>query len=143
MRSLADGVLFEFGSSRQRDLSLRDQIRRWQPQLRTVFVTRIGLLKYRLRLPGFQLPAAVEAAQGEFDDRIAGMLNGMANRLEGEEPVAKNNQEDPFERLEQTVRSCCPVGPQGLLTPEVQAFLALSRNLASVTGVLDEEIGHG
>jgi hypothetical protein len=33
--SLADGVLFEFGPSRQQDLALRDQIRRWQPQLRT------------------------------------------------------------------------------------------------------------
>jgi multidrug resistance protein MdtO len=29
VRSLADGVLFEFGSSRHQDLHLRDQIRRW------------------------------------------------------------------------------------------------------------------
>ena len=34
VRSLADGVLFEFGPSRQPDLALRDHIRRWQPQLR-------------------------------------------------------------------------------------------------------------
>jgi hypothetical protein len=57
--------------------------------------------------------------------------------------VAKDGLEDPFERLEETVRSCCAVGPQGLLTAEEQAFLALSRNLASVTWVLDEEIGRG
>ena len=33
----ADGVLFEFGPSRQEDLALRDHIRRWQPQLRHCF----------------------------------------------------------------------------------------------------------
>jgi multidrug resistance protein MdtO len=60
VRSLADGVLFEFGSSRQHDLRLRDQIRRWQPQLRTLFVMRLTSWKYRLRLPGFELPEAYD-----------------------------------------------------------------------------------
>ena len=39
-RSLADGVLLEFGPSRRRDLALRDRIRRWQPQLRALFIMR-------------------------------------------------------------------------------------------------------
>jgi multidrug resistance protein MdtO len=34
VRALADGVLFEFGPSRQQDLALREQIRQWQPLLR-------------------------------------------------------------------------------------------------------------
>ena len=41
VRSFADGVLFEFGPSRQQDLALRDHIRRWQPQLRTLFLMRL------------------------------------------------------------------------------------------------------
>jgi multidrug resistance protein MdtO len=41
VRSLADGVLFEFGQTRQQDLMLRKQIREWQPQLRMLFLTRI------------------------------------------------------------------------------------------------------
>jgi multidrug resistance protein MdtO len=61
-RSLADGVLFEFGPSRQQDLALPDRLRQWQPQLRLIFVARIALLKYRLRLPGFELPEAVGRA---------------------------------------------------------------------------------
>jgi hypothetical protein len=32
------------------------------------FVTRIALLKYRLQIPGFELPKAVRLAQQEFDD---------------------------------------------------------------------------
>ena len=139
-RAFADGVLFEFGPSRQEDLALRSRLRRWQPQLRLLFVTRIALLKYRLRLPGFELPAAVEAAQLEFDDRIAGMLDGMADRMEGEAPGVREEHGDSVARLEGTVQSCCAVRPQEVLTAEVQTFLALSRNIANVTGVLDGEI---
>ena len=58
VRSLADGVPFEFGPSRQQDLASRSQIREWQPQLRTLFPIRITLFKYRLQLPGFELRSA-------------------------------------------------------------------------------------
>src|SRR5262249_30748485 len=53
VRSLADGVLFEFGPSREKDLQLRNLIRRCQPQFRALFVMRIASLKYRLHAPGF------------------------------------------------------------------------------------------
>ena len=86
VRSMADGVLFELGPSRWGDLALRNQIRRWQPQLRALFVTRIALLKYRLQLPGFELPDPARVAQQEFDDRLARMLDGMADRMEGKPP---------------------------------------------------------
>lgn len=71
VRSLADAVLFEFSSSRQQDLALRDRIRRWQPQLRKLFLTRIALWKYRVQLPGFELPKSVDMAQQEFDHDLA------------------------------------------------------------------------
>jgi multidrug resistance protein MdtO len=138
--SLADGILFEFSSSRQQDLALRGRIRQWQPKLRTLFVTRIALLKYRLQLPGFELPELVRVAQEEFDDQLAKMLDGMANRLEGEAPAAKDNLEDSFERLEQTIRTCCSGRPEESFTVELQTFLSLSRNIESVTSSLDKEI---
>jgi multidrug resistance protein MdtO len=140
VRALADAVLFEFGPSRQQDLALRDRIRQWQPRLRTLFVTRIALLKYRLQLPGFELPEPVRAAQLEFDDRLAKTLDGMANRMEDRAPEGKNNFEDAFERLEATVQACCWERPQQLLTVELRAFLALSRSIKSVTTSLDREI---
>jgi multidrug resistance protein MdtO len=140
VRSLADGVLFEFGSSRQRDLELRSRIRQWQPPLHTFLVIRLLLLKYRLQLPGFELPPAVRAAQREFDDHLANALDGMADRLEGKAPEGKDDFEYAFERLENTARSCCSKGPQGLLAPELRTFLALSRSLENVTSSLDNEI---
>jgi multidrug resistance protein MdtO len=140
VRSLADGVLFELGPSRQQDLALRSRIRQWQPQLRTLFLTQVALLKYRLQLPGFELPEAVRVAQRDFDDNLAKMLDGMADRMEGQAQEEKGNLEHSLERLEQTIQSCCSEGPQGLPTPELQTFLALSRSIESVTISLDKEI---
>jgi multidrug resistance protein MdtO len=140
VRSLADGVLFEFGSPRQQDLALRSQIRQWQPRLRTLFVTRIALVKYRLRLPGFELPEAVAKAQQEFDDRLAGALDRMANRMEGKALEGGDDFENAFERLEVEVRSCVSEGPQPSMRQKLQTFLALSRNIDSLTTSLEEEI---
>ncbi len=140
VRSLCDEVIFEFGSSREQDLALRSRIKRWQSQLRALFLTRVALLKYRLQLRGFELPQAVRVGQQEFDDNLAKMLDGMADRMDGKASEGKGNLEHSFERLEQTTRSCCSEGPQGLLTEELQTFLALSRSIESVTISLDKEI---
>ena len=85
VRALADGVLLEFGPSREQDLALRNRIRQWQPNLRMLFIACIVLRKYRIRLPGFELPEAIQPAQEEFDNRLATALNGMADRMEGNE----------------------------------------------------------
>ena len=132
-RALADGILFEFGPSRQQALATRSWIRQWQPRVQAFFVTEITLLKYRLQLPGFELPEPVRVAQQEFDDQLAKTLDGMANRIDGEVPGSKDNVEDSFERLEQTVRT-------EVLTAELQTFLTLSRNIESVASSLDKEI---
>jgi multidrug resistance protein MdtO len=132
-RALADGVLFEFGPSRQQDLALRNRIRQWQPQLRTLFVTEIALLKYRLQLPGFELPEPVRVAQQEFESQLASTLDGMANRIDSELPGPADDFEGSFKRLEQTVRTASLIG-------ELQTFLTLSRNVESVTTSLNKEI---
>jgi multidrug resistance protein MdtO len=139
-RALADGILFEFGSSRQRDLAMRSRVRQWQPQLRTLFVTEIALLKYRLHLPGFELPETEAVAQREFDGRIARMLDGMATRIEAEAPGPRDSLEDPFERLEKTIQTRNAEAPQKPLATGLEALLALSRTVESVTSSLDKEI---
>jgi len=140
VRSDADGVLFEFGPSRQRDLALRDHIRRWQPQLRALFLMRIASLKYRLQLPGFELPEAVRVSQQEYDDRLAGMLEDMVDRIEGGERRVERVPESAFERLERTVQACC--AGESLEAPQVRvrSVLALLREIDRLTTSLDEEI---
>ena len=140
VRSLADGVLLEFGPTRERDLAWRGRIKEWQPQLRTLFLMRIALWKYRVQLPGFELPERVRVAQQEFDFKSAKALDDMADRLEGKALTGKDDFQDSFGQLQQTVQNCCSEGPQKLLTTGLQTFLVLSRNMESLTVSLNKEI---
>ena len=76
-RSLADAVLFEFGPSRRRDAAMRHHLRRWQPQLRSLFMMRIESFKYRLRVSGYELPEAGRTAHHAYDDRFAAVLGAL------------------------------------------------------------------
>jgi multidrug resistance protein MdtO len=139
-RSFADGVLFEFSPSRQRDLALRDRIRRWQPQLRALFLMRIASLKYGLQLPGFELPEAVRLAQRAYDERSAGILEDMADRVEGMAGQVERAPDSSFEDLEQTVQACCAPSPRRSPQEPVQSFLALVREIERLTASLADEI---
>jgi multidrug resistance protein MdtO len=151
VRSLADAVLFEFGPSHQQDLALRSQIRKWQPQLRMLFLTRITLFKYRLQLTVFELPAAVRPSQLEFDRRLATILDRMANRMEGSAPAEDHDFKDAFENLEKAVKTCCSEEPERSI--DLQTFLALSDTATGLvislakqiqaTGVLPDAGIHG
>ena len=84
VRALADAVWFEFGPSRQRDLALRSRILGWQLQLRMLFISCVTLVKYRLQLPGFELPEPVRLAQQQFEECLARTLDDMADQSGGQ-----------------------------------------------------------
>jgi multidrug resistance protein MdtO len=140
VRSLADGVLFEFRSSRQQDLRLRDDIRQWQPQLRALFVMRIASWKYRLNLPGFELPEAVRVSQQKYDDRSARVLEDMADRLEGSQRQVRPVSEDSRELLEQTLNQCCAKDGRHIAEANVGSFVTLLCGIDGLTNSLAEEI---
>jgi multidrug resistance protein MdtO len=140
VRALTDALLFEFGRSRHEDLALRSRILRWQPQLRMLLLARLALWRYRVGIPGFELPAPVATAQREFDKGLAAVVDRMADRLEGKVSEGNNDFEDAFENLEKQVLSCCSTGPQGLPAAELQSFLALSSSIENVTLSLNNEI---
>ena len=114
VRALADGVLFEFGPSRQRDLELRNCIRQWQPQLRTLFVMRIALLKYRLRLPGFELPESVRLLHEAYDQRSARILEEMADRVDGREHGGADQGGQSVATQERSFAQCRTGSPAGI-----------------------------
>jgi multidrug resistance protein MdtO len=138
VRNLGDAVIFEFGPSREQDLALRSRIKDWVSQLRALSLMLNASLRPRLQPPGFEFPESVRLAQREFDNRLAEMLERMADRREGKESERNDDFKDAFERLERTVRTS--EGPQELLPTELQTFLALSRSTASVAMSLDKEI---
>jgi multidrug resistance protein MdtO len=132
VRAQADGVLFEFGPTRRDDLALRERIRNWQSQLRALFIMRIALIKYRLRLPGFELPEDVERAQQSFDTQVGQSLNLMADRLEGESAGFVEDVEQSFERLEQAVQAA----ERPANAARLEAFLSLCHTVRGLIASL-------
>jgi len=143
VRAVADGVLFEFGPSRQKDLEFRSYIRRWQPQLRTLFVMRIAFLKYRLQLPGFELPEPVRARQQAYDEHAARILEEMADRIEHNTPFEPNTVEASHEFLNRTVEAIHAEQPAGLPAGRAQSLITLLRGIDDLTTCLASETACG
>ena len=139
-RALADGVLFEFGPSREQGLLWRDRIVRWQPQVRILFLTRIALWKYRAQLPGFELPEAIQAAQQEFDYDLAGKFDEITNRMESKSASVENITQSSLDRLERIIEIYSSKETDPLLTAHTQAFLSLCRTAENLTVSLDREL---
>ena len=135
----ADGVLFEFGPSRNEDLTWRSKIREWQAQLRLLFVAETTLWKYRAGLPGFELPESVRVAQRAFDDELVGALEGLADRIEGRPSDAKP-PEEWLAPLEQTVRAYVAHESQQQTAIRLEAFLSLNRRVENIATSLQKDI---
>ena len=140
VRSFADGVLLEFGPSRRRDLALRDGIRRWQPQLRALFLMRVASLKYRLQLPGFVLPEAVIASLRAYDECSAQMLENLADRMEGKPPQEGLVSSGSVALRERVLRSCSADESRLLLSEKGARFVPLLQQIDQLTNRLSNEI---
>jgi multidrug resistance protein MdtO len=139
VRASADGILFEFGPSRNQDLAWRSKIREWQPRLRVLFLAEIALWKYRARVPGFELPESVRVAQRAFDDELARALAELADRMEGRPPGAKP-REEWLAALERTVRAYDVHEPQEPTAIRLQAFLSLHRRVENIATSLQKDL---
>ncbi len=136
----ADGVLFEFGPSRERDLQLRTYVQRWQPQLRALFLMRIALQKYRLQLPGFELPELLRVHLERYDSDSARLLEKMADWLERNEPQLTDKGEVPAERPNRTAERIAADAAAQLPPGRAQSLISLLRGIHEVTTVLAKEV---
>ena len=140
VRSSADGVVLEFGASREEGLAWRRQILAWQPQLRILFLTQVALWKYRAKLPGYDLPEPVRRAQKEFDDQTANMLDGMADRIEGHTPAQETGLQEALVRLDQAIQTFRAEHPQDALAPQIQTYIPLSSRAEGLATSLSNSV---
>jgi multidrug resistance protein MdtO len=139
----ADGVLFEFGPSRERDLQLRTYVRRWQPQLRALFLMRIALQKYRLQLPGFELPELLRAQLKTYDSDSARLLEKMADWIERNEPQLTDSGDVFAERPDRTAERIAADAAAQLPPGRAQSLISLLRGIHEVTtGLATEVMSH-
>ena len=136
VRSLADGVLLEFGATRERDLAWRREILSWQPLLRTLFLNEAALWKFRAKSPGYELPEPVRLAQRAWDDQAANWLDGMADQLEGTSPKQQTNLEKASEQLNQAIKTFRSEHPHEALSS--QAYFALSSRAENLATSLND-----
>jgi multidrug resistance protein MdtO len=136
-RALADGVLLEFGHSREQNLALRSLVRRAQTQMRVLFIMQIAEWKYRVQLPGFELPEAIAVEQREFDERLAESLDAMADRVEGRSTGVQPTLPEARARLERTIQG---YRPKGTSEGRYDALLLLSRKIESSILSLTNEV---
>lgn len=139
-RALADFVLFEFGPSRHGNLETRNHVRKWQPQLRTLFLLRIASLQYRLGLPGFELPESVRLQHRAYDDYSGRMLEQMADEIEHNPSEPQASVERSHELLEAAVHDTQAEESGGLPAGRAQSFVSLLRAIDGLTAVLATEI---
>jgi multidrug resistance protein MdtO len=83
----ADAVLFEFGPSRQKGLQIREDIRRWQPSIRTLLQVQVASAQYLVHKPLSSLPEPIAEAGVVFEKDIAQVMHAMASEVGGK-PVA-------------------------------------------------------
>jgi multidrug resistance protein MdtO len=140
VRALGDGVLLEFGPSRRQDLALRDRIRKWQPQLQTLFIMRVTFLKYRLQLPGFTLPEAAIVSLQAYDECSAQMLENLADRMEGKRPQAGAVSADSFALREQILESCRTDESRLSLAEHAATFAPLLDQIDRLTSRLSNQM---
>lgn len=139
VRSLADGVLFEFGPSRRQNLQFRDEIRKWLPKLRTLFLMRIALLEDCVQLMRqFDMPETVRVSLQDYDDHSSQMLDGLADRIEGHAPEATIVYS--IEPLELALNACCSEEAPLLPVDRVRSLAALLRTIDALTTSLAKEI---
>jgi multidrug resistance protein MdtO len=140
-RSQADAVLFEFGASRQRKLKIRDDIRRWQPSIRTLLLVQVTSAQYLTQKPLKQLPAPIAEAGVAFEKAIARVMRALANEVSGKPSAPVPDLRDVCRRFDQAARTWYQ--QHGVsIPPEASDIVGLADSLASILAPLYEDI-HG
>jgi multidrug resistance protein MdtO len=134
-----DAVLFEFGPSRRRKLQAREDIRRWQPNLRTLLLVQLSLMQFRMQRPLKEIPPEIAEAQVPFETDIAQVLRIMANEVNGKAVLPAPDLTASVERLHLTIRKW--YADRGLpLSTQATDMIHLSDSIASILMPLHEDI---
>jgi multidrug resistance protein MdtO len=135
----ADAVLFEFGPSRQRKLQIRDDIRRWQPSIRTLLQVQVASAQYLAHQPLSNLPAPIVQAGVAFEKDIALVMHAMASEASGKPVDAAPDIRISAARMQQAIRNYY----QDLgvpVTAQASDVLGLAESLATILAPLYDDV---
>jgi multidrug resistance protein MdtO len=135
----ADAVLFEFGPSRQRKLQIREDIRRWQPSIRTLLQVQIASVQYLTNKPLSNLPQPIEEAGVAFEQDVAQVMHAMASEASGKPVAGVPDISMSAAQFQEAIRKYYQ--DAGTLVPtQASDVLGLAQSLATIIGPLYDDI---
>jgi multidrug resistance protein MdtO len=135
----ADAVLFEFGPSRQQKLQIREDIRRWQPAIRTLLQVQVASAQYLFNKPLSNLPEPIAQAGVAFEKDIAQVMHAMASEVNGKPVEGVPDIRLSAAHMRQAVEQ--HYGNLGVPVPDAASDVAgLADSLATILAPLYEDI---
>jgi multidrug resistance protein MdtO len=135
----ADAVLFEFGPSRQRQLQIREDVRRWQPSIRTLLQVQVTSAQYLSLKPLTNLPEPIAQAGVAFEKDIALVMRAMASEVIGKPVAVVPDIHLSATRMQEAISNYY----QGRGVPasnEATDVMGLANSLATILAPLYEDI---
>lgn len=140
VRQNADGVILEFGRTRERGIALRNHVLDWQLRMREICTLRVTLLKYRLRLPGFDLPDPVRRAQMEFDAQTAQRFEALGDLVSGKIAPGQAKKSTPPDQGLQMLNRVLREEETVAAAPALLTFTALVSRFDSALASLERDM---
>jgi multidrug resistance protein MdtO len=135
----SDAVLLEFGPSRQRKLQIREDIRRWQPSIRTLLLVQITAVQYLTLQPLKGLPDPIAQAGVAFEKDVARVMRAMASEVSGKPVDAVPEIRLSAARVQQEIRK--DYQDLGVsVSSQASDVMDLTQSLASILAPLYEDI---
>jgi multidrug resistance protein MdtO len=134
-----DAVLFEFGPSRQRQLQIREDVRRWQPSIRTLLQVQVTSVQYLSLKPLSNLPEPIAQAGVAFEKDIALVMRAMASEVIGKPVAVVPDIHLSATRMQEAISNYY----QGRGVPasnEATDVMGLANSLATILAPLYEDI---
>ena len=130
MTPQGDAVLFEFGPSRQQQLQIREDVRRWQPTIRTLLQVQIASVQYLANRPLGNLPDPIALAGVAFEKDVAQVMHAMASEASGKPVAGVPDIRDSAAQLKEAIHKYYQA--TGLGAPQASDVLGLAESLATI-----------
>ena len=134
-----DAVVFEFGPSRSRKLQIREDVRRWQPSIRTLLQVQVTSAQYLSVKPLTNLPEPIAQAGVAFEKDVALVMRAMASEVSGKPVPAVPDIRVSATRMREAISNYY----QGHGIPasnEATDVMGLADSLATILAPLYEDI---
>jgi multidrug resistance protein MdtO len=135
----SDAIPFEFGPSRSQKMQIREDVRRWQPSIRTLLQVQVTSAQYLSLRPLSNLPEPIAQAGVAFEKDIAQVMRAMASEVTGKPVDAVPDIRLSAVRMQEAISNYY----QGRGVPasnEATDVMGLANSLATILAPLYEDI---